>query len=106
MALRQIAVEHDFVSKFAGGFNSYDVITPWPNMTRLIFNQTSCKGSPIGFAKPERTSPNGPGPTYREKKLRVRGCTNRLPVRGLMLGILFIGSQVTSHGLGFVTCYT
>ena len=37
MAPSQVAVKHDFVAKVAGGCSSYDVIAPWPDLTRSIF---------------------------------------------------------------------
>ena len=36
MASRQGAVKHGFVSKIAGGCSSYDVIAPWPYLTRRV----------------------------------------------------------------------
>ena len=37
MASRQGGDKHGFVSKMAGGFSSYDVIAPWPDLTWSIF---------------------------------------------------------------------
>ena len=37
MAPSQVARKHDFVAKVAGGCSSYDVIAPWPDLTRSIF---------------------------------------------------------------------
>ena len=37
MAPSQVARKHDFVAKVAGGYSSYDVIAPWPDLTRSNF---------------------------------------------------------------------
>ena len=34
MAPSRVAWKHDFVAKVAGGCSSYDVIVPWPDLTR------------------------------------------------------------------------
>ena len=37
MTPSQVARKHDFVAKVAGGCSSYDVIAPWPDLTRSNF---------------------------------------------------------------------
>ena len=37
MAPSQVARKHDFVAKVARGCSSYDVIAPWPDLTRSNF---------------------------------------------------------------------
>ena len=48
MAPSQVARKHDFVAKVAGGCSSYDVIAPWPDLTRSnLFCQKLRKVCPI-----------------------------------------------------------
>ena len=46
MAPSQAARKHHFVAKVAGGCSSYDVIAPWPELTRSIFLQKIAEGYP------------------------------------------------------------
>ena len=55
MASRQGAVKHGFVSKIAGGYSSYDVIAPWPDLTwSIFFYQNQRKVCPIRNPKTRR----------------------------------------------------
>ena len=78
MGSRQGAVKHGFVRKFAGGFFSYDVITPWPDLTWSIFLPKVAQGlshkvppKPGGamrrrfFRYCEKTSGGGGGPSKK-----------------------------------------
>ena len=51
MASRQVVVKHGFGSKIAGGFSSYDVIAPWPDLTWSFFYQKMRKVFPIRYPK-------------------------------------------------------
>ena len=51
MASSQIARKHDFVAKVAGGCSSYDVIAPWPDLTRSIFLPKIAQGLPHKVAQ-------------------------------------------------------
>ena len=46
MASRQVAIKHGFVSKIAGGCSSYDVISPWPDLTWSFFLTKVAQGLP------------------------------------------------------------
>ena len=53
MAPSQVARKHDFVAKVAGGCSSYDVIAPWPDLTRSNFFAKNCaRFAPSGSPKP------------------------------------------------------
>ena len=51
MAPSQVARKHDFVAKVAGGCSSYDVIAPWPDLTRSIFLPKIAQGLPHKVAQ-------------------------------------------------------
>ena len=51
MAPSQVAGKHDIVAKVAGGCSSYDVIAPWPDLTRSIFFPKIAQGLPHKVAQ-------------------------------------------------------
>ena len=71
MAPSEVAGKHDFVGKVAGGCSSYDVIAPWPDLTRSIFFAENCARFAHKVAQnlaALKTSGGG-------------GCTNPPPIR-------------------------
>ena len=81
MAPSQVARKHDFVAKVAGGCSSYDVIAPWPDLTRSIFFLPK-----IAQGLPHQVAQNPAALRaavflLSAKNLRGGGCTNPPPVR-------------------------
>ena len=92
MAPSQVVRKHDYVAKVAGGCSSYDVIAPWPDLTRSIFfapkiaqdlphkvaqNPAALRAAVFFFRYPRKTSwgLHQPPPLYgRGLKARNQWC--------------------------------
>ena len=75
MAASYVAENTISLKKSVRGCTSYDVIAPWPGLTRLIsFCQKLHRGCPISYAKFQRDPPSGS--EVIPEKLMDGGCIN------------------------------
>ena len=81
MAPSQVARKHDFVAKVAEGCSSYDVIAPWPDLTRSIFLPKIAQGLPHKVAQNPAARIAPPFFAIHEKTSGGGGCTPPPPVR-------------------------